>query len=65
MLWWFGHPVVYLLLFPAVAIYYLLIPRFAKRPLVAGNIIAVGWTIAVIANVIVWAHHLYMDYPND
>ena len=64
MLWWFGHPVVYLLLFPAVAIYYLLVPRYAKRPLVAGNIIAVGWTIAVIANVTVWAHHLYMDYPD-
>jgi heme/copper-type cytochrome/quinol oxidase subunit 1 len=64
VLWWFGHPVVYLLLFPAVAIYYLLVPRIAQRPLVAGNIIAVGWTIAVIANVTVWAHHLYLDYPN-
>jgi len=64
VLWWFGHPVVYLLLFPAVAIYYLLVPRIAKRPLVAGNIIAVGWTIAVIANVTVWAHHMYLDYPN-
>lgn len=64
VLWWFGHPVVYLLLFPAVAIYYLLVPKYARRPLVAGNIIAVGWTIAVIANVTVWAHHLYLDYPN-
>jgi cytochrome c oxidase subunit I len=64
VLWWFGHPVVYLLLFPAVAIYYLLVPRFAKRKLVAGNIIALGWTIAVIANVTVWAHHMYLDYPN-
>ena len=64
VLWWFGHPVVYLLLFPAVAIYYLLVPRYAKRPLVAGNIIAVGWTIAVVANVTVWAHHLYLDYPD-
>jgi len=64
VLWWFGHPVVYLLLFPAVAIYYLLVPRFAGRPLVAGNIIAVGWTIAVMANVTVWAHHMYLDYPN-
>ena len=63
VLWWFGHPVVYLLLFPAVAIYYLLVPRYAKRPLVSGNIIVLGWTIAVIANVTVWAHHLYMDYP--
>jgi mono/diheme cytochrome c family protein len=64
VLWWFGHPVVYLLLFPAVAIFYLLVPRFAKRALVAGNIIVLGWTIAVIANVLVWAHHMYMDYPN-
>ena len=64
VLWWFGHPVVYLLLFPAVAIYYHLIPRFAKRPLVAGHIIGVGWTIAVCANVIIGAHHMYLDFPN-
>ena len=64
VLWWFGHPVVYLLLFPAVAIYYLLVPRYANRKLVSGNIIAVGWSIAVIANVTVWAHHMYLDYPN-
>ena len=64
VLWFFGHPVVYLLLFPAVSIYYLLVPRYAGRPLVAGNIITVGWTIAVIANVIVWAHHIYLDYPS-
>ena len=63
VLWWFGHPVVYLLLFPAVAIYYLLVPRLAGRPLVAGNVITVGWTIAIVANVIVWAHHVYIDYP--
>ena len=31
MLWWFGHPVVYLLLFPAVAVYYHLIPKL-RRP---------------------------------
>lgn len=64
ILWWFGHPVVYLLLFPAVAIYYHLIPQYAKRPLVAGNVIALAWVIAVIANVVVWAHHVYMDFPD-
>ena len=63
VLWWFGHPVVYLLLFPAVALYYLLVPRFAGRPLVAGNVIAVAWVVAVITNVLVWAHHIYLDYP--
>ena len=64
ILWWFGHPVVYLLLFPAVAVYYWLIPRYAGRELVAGHVIAIAWTVAVIANVFVWAHHLYLDYPS-
>jgi len=64
ILWWFGHPVVYLLLFPAVAVYYYMIPKYAGRKLVAGNIIAVAWTVAVIANIFVWAHHMYMDYPD-
>jgi len=63
ILWWFGHPVVYLLLFPAVAAYYYLVPRYAGRELVAGHVIAVAWTVAVIANVFVWAHHIYIDYP--
>ena len=65
MLWFFGHPVVYLLLFPAVAIYYLLIPQYAKRPLAAANIIGIAWLIGVIANVVIWAHHVYLDYPQD
>jgi cytochrome c oxidase subunit I len=63
VLWWFGHPVVYLLLFPAVSIFYFLVPRYAGRELVAGNVIAIAWIIAVVANVFVWAHHVYLDYP--
>ena len=64
VLWFFGHPVVYLLLFPAVAVYYTLVPKLAGRPLVAGNVIAISWAIAVVANVLVWAHHVYIDYPS-
>src|SRR5215208_937987 len=63
MLWFFGHPVVYLLPFPAVAIFYLFIPRYAKKELVAGRAVALAWFVAVIVNVIVWAHHVYLDYP--
>lgn len=65
LLWWFGHPVVYLLLFPAVAVYYHLVPRYAGRPLVAGHILAVAWSIAVVANVVIGAHHMYTDFPED
>lgn len=63
ILWWFGHPVVYLLLFPAAALLYYMVPRHAGRPLVAGKLIAAAWAIAVVANVLVWAHHVYIDYP--
>ena len=63
ILWFFGHPVVYLLLFPAVTLFYYLVPRYAGRPLVAGNVIAVAWVLAVVTNVIIWAHHVYLDYP--
>jgi cytochrome c oxidase subunit 1 len=64
LLWFFGHPVVYLLLFPSVAVFYHLVPRFAKKELVAGKIVAFAWFVAVIVNVIVWAHHIYLDYPS-
>ena len=63
LLWFFGHPVVYLLLFPAVSVFYLLVPRYAKKELVAGRVVAFAWFVAVIVNVIVWAHHIYLDYP--
>jgi cytochrome c oxidase subunit 1 len=65
ILWFFGHPVVYLLLFPAVAILYLLVPRYAGRPLVAGNVVALAWLVGVLANVIIFAHHVYLDYPEN
>ena len=61
---WSGRKALYLLLFPAVAVYYLLIPRFAKRELVAGKVVAMAWFVAVVVNVIVWAHHIYLDYPD-
>jgi cytochrome c oxidase subunit 1 len=63
LLWFFGHPVVYLLLFPSVSVFYLLVPRFAKKELVAGRVVAFAWMLAVFVNVIIWAHHIYLDYP--
>ena len=63
LLWFFGHPVVYLLLFPSVAVFYLLVPRYAKKELVAGRVVAFAWMLAVFVNVIIWAHHIYLDYP--
>jgi heme/copper-type cytochrome/quinol oxidase subunit 1 len=65
LLWAFGHPVVYLLLFPVVSNLYYFIPRFARRQMVAGRIIVVAWFIAMTTNCFLWAHHMYMDYPDE
>ncbi|MHA2277261.1 MAG: cbb3-type cytochrome c oxidase subunit I, partial [Candidatus Kariarchaeaceae archaeon] len=62
MLWWFGHPVVYQLLFPMAGVYYLLVPQYAKRPMLGQRIIAFSWFIAFLVQNIVWAHHIYMDF---
>ncbi len=48
-----------------MSVYYLLIPRYAGRPLVAGKLISLAWLLAVIVNVIIWAHHIYLDWPQD
>lgn len=65
LLWAFGHPVVYLLLFPVVALLYYFIPRYAKREMVAGRVLVVAWVIALLSNMFLWAHHMYMDYPDS
>lgn len=65
LLWAFGHPVVYLLLFPCVACLYYFIPRFARRELVSGRIVVVVWFIALTTNSFLWAHHMYLDYPDS
>ena len=64
VLWWFGHPVVYLLLFPAVAVLYHLVPRYAGRPLVAGRLIVARLADRRRRNVIIGAHHMYLDFPS-
>ena len=65
LLWAFGHPVVYLLLFPCVAALYYFIPRFARRTMISGRIVVVVWFIALTTNSFLWAHHMYMDYPDS
>ena len=39
----------HLLLFPAVSVFYLLVPRFAGKDLVAGKIVGFAWVVAVLA----------------
>jgi cytochrome c oxidase subunit I len=57
--WIFGHPEVYILIFPAFAILSEVIPIFARKPLfgrpaMVGAVVAIGFI-----SLGVWAHHMF------
>ncbi len=59
LFWIFGHPEVYVLIFPAFAILSEVIPVFSRKPLfgrpaMVGAIVAIGFI-----SLGVWAHHMF------
>ncbi len=59
MFWIFGHPEVYILIFPAFAILSEIIPIFSRKPLfgrpaMVGAVVAIGFI-----SLGVWAHHMF------
>jgi cytochrome c oxidase subunit 1 len=64
VLWFFGHPVVYLLLFPSVAVAYHIVVEDTKRPIAAGPFVGFAWALALVVNISIWAHHIYIDFPS-
>jgi cytochrome c oxidase subunit 1 len=59
MFWIFGHPEVYILIFPAFAILSEVIPVFSRKPLF-GRAAMVGAVVAIgFISLGVWAHHMF------
>jgi cytochrome c oxidase subunit I+III len=59
LFWLFGHPEVYIIFLPSVAIVAMLVPTFARRP-----IVGYGWVVlAAIGTGFLsfglWVHHMY------
>lgn len=60
LFWLLGHPEVYVILVPSIAVCLELMPVFLRRPLFSYNF-AVAGVIGVLAlSGLVWAHHMYM-----
>ncbi|HEY1945542.1 MAG TPA: cytochrome c oxidase subunit I [Bryobacteraceae bacterium] len=59
LFWIFGHPEVYVLIFPIFAIVSEVVPVFSRKPLF-GKPAVVGATVAIgFIGVGVWAHHMF------
>ncbi|MHA2168303.1 MAG: cbb3-type cytochrome c oxidase subunit I [Candidatus Kariarchaeaceae archaeon] len=61
VLWWFGHPVVYALLFPAAGFAYYMAERMTGARLIGERITKLSWMLATIIQNIIGSHHVYQD----
>lgn len=59
LFWFFGHPEVYILLFPTLGIMSHILATFARKPVYGYRAqVYAYWAISVLS-VIVWAHHMF------
>lgn len=60
LFWFFGHPEVYVILFPAIGIIAEIFPANARRPFYSYKILIWAGIIAGILSFLVWAHHQFV-----
>ena len=60
LFWIMGHPEVYVILLPGVAILMELTPVFVRKPLFSYNAAVLGFAGIAGLSVLVWAHHMYI-----
>ncbi len=64
LFWFFGHPEVYILLFPALGAIADIVSTFARRPLYAKRYILTAFFLATILSFLVWMHHMFVTGTN-
>src|SRR5216117_295444 len=58
--WFFGHPEVYIVLFPAIGIIADIIPTFARRPLYGSKYVIGALVVAALISFVVWGHQMFV-----
>ena len=61
LFWIMGHPEVYVILIPGVAILMEIVPVFVRKPLFSYAAAIIGFAGIAGLSVLVWAHHMYMS----
>jgi cytochrome c oxidase subunit 1 len=60
LFWLLGHPEVYVILIPSMAVAMEILPVFYRKPLFSFNFAVAGIVGVVALSGLVWAHHMYM-----
>ncbi len=58
--WFFGHPEVYIVLFPAIGVIGEILPTFTRRPLYGAKYVTISIIVAAVISFIVWGHHMFI-----
>ncbi len=58
--WFFGHPEVYIVLFPAIGVTGEILPTFTRRPLYGAKYVTISIIAAAVISFIVWGHHMFI-----
>jgi len=61
LFWIMGHPEVYVILLPGIAILMEIAPVFVRKPLFSFNAAVMGFAGIAGLSVLVWAHHMYIS----
>jgi len=59
--WFYSHPVVYIMILPAMGVVAEIIPVFAKKPIFGYRAIAYSSLAIALVSFFVWGHHLFVS----
>jgi heme/copper-type cytochrome/quinol oxidase subunit 1 len=59
LFWVFGHPWVYIVFLPATGMLSMVIPTFARRPMVGHTLVALATVLTGLVGFGVWVHHMF------
>ena len=62
--WFFGHPEVYILIFPAFGAMYDIASVFSGRPIFGKRYVIYSMAAIVVLSTMVWLHHMFMTGVN-
>jgi heme/copper-type cytochrome/quinol oxidase subunit 1 len=65
LFWFFGHPWVYVVFLPATGMISLIIPVFARRPIVGYTYVALSTVLTGAVGFSVWLHHMFTVGMSD